>query len=112
MPKHGRPINVLFIDDEKDDMQDFMLAANQARVIIEPYSNIEEGFAALEDKLYKFDAVILDAQGFIDDSQTKGTENFKSLLKGQKKLKEISSKIIDISLIVYIPGKLIKEAIG
>lgn len=83
------PIHVLFIDDETDVRIALKGAAALKNVILRDFSSLEEGLTELKiNPKIKF--VILDAKGYINQSQVKGTESDSFALAAHRRIEELA----------------------
>lgn len=57
-----RIYNVLWIDDQCNELKSFITYAELEDIHITPYNTSKDGMKAFEDNIYKWDAVILDAK--------------------------------------------------
>ena len=71
--------NVLWIDDQFEDLQDFIINAEEGGILLDGYKSYEEGIEALEADLYRYDAVVVDARFFKGKEQGSGSEDLKGL---------------------------------
>lgn len=65
--------NVLWIDDEHKKLTSVISDAEMDDIILTPYSTSKEGIKALEEDIYKWDAIILDAKGWNESSDEVAT---------------------------------------
>ncbi|GAA4801873.1 hypothetical protein [Litoribaculum gwangyangense] len=88
----SKKYNILWIDDEHDDdaLLTFILLAENQEIILHGYSNFKEGFSALTTNINFYDAVLLDALFFEDE--TSQTPNPAGLGSALKKLNELVPK--------------------
>ncbi len=82
----SKAYNVLWIDDECEQMQDFVLSADAEGIYLVGYKSYEEGIADLETDLFLYDAVLLDARFFKSKTQLSGTEDLKGLAASMRDL--------------------------
>lgn len=62
MSKKIKPLNVLYIEDEKQDYERLQMEANPYRILLTHETNLEEGIKTFREKGEKyFDGIILDA---------------------------------------------------
>lgn len=74
MSKKTKPLNVLYIEDEKQDYERLQMEANHYRILLTHETNLEDGIKTFKEKGEKFfDGIILDALCLIrkDDSNPK-----------------------------------------
>ncbi|MFH1704193.1 MAG: hypothetical protein ABIB41_12360 [Nitrospirota bacterium] len=74
MSKKTKPLNILYIEDEKQDYERLQMEANPYRILLTHETNLEDGIKTFEEKGEKFfDGIILDALCLIkkDDSSPK-----------------------------------------
>lgn len=86
---------ILLIDDECDKMQDFIDLAAQYCFNVTPYSNYEEGMAALEKEPNKYQGVILDALSFMtpDDEVASNPKAMRASINRLNSLRDKSNRI-------------------
>jgi len=74
MGKKTNPLNILYIEDEKQDYERLQMEANPYRILLTHKTNLEDGIKIFKEKGEKyFDGIILDALCLIkkDDSSPK-----------------------------------------
>ena len=74
MSKKAKPLNVLYVEDEKEDYATLQMNANPHRVVLHHETNLEDGIEAFKQKGDRFfDGIILDALCMVrrDDSGPK-----------------------------------------
>ena len=84
--------NILWVDDQYEELQAFILEAESENILLEPYKSFEEGFSVLEANLHNYDGVVLDAMFFESKEQEAGSEDLKGLSKAVSKLNELKHK--------------------
>ena len=84
--------NILWIDDQYEELEAFVLEAESEDIYLDAYKSFEEGFSVLESNLYDYDGVILDAMFFESKDQEAGSEDLKGLKSAVDKLNELKHK--------------------
>jgi hypothetical protein len=84
-------IEVLFIDDEQNVREALEGAAAYKNIILHTHSNLDEGIAYLRTN-YNIVFVILDAKGFINQGQVKGTENDSFAVAASRRVEDLAKE--------------------
>lgn len=82
-------IEVLFIDDEQNVREALEGAAAYKNIILHTHSNLDEGIGHLRTN-HNIVFVILDAKGFINQGQVKGTESDRFAVAASRKVEELA----------------------
>lgn len=84
--------NILWIDDEHnhEEMETFIIQAEQQDIVLEGYGSFKEGFNALEANINFYDVILLDALFFEDEKSE--TPNPAGLGSAIQKINELKNK--------------------
>jgi hypothetical protein len=82
--------NVIWIDDQWEDQQAFLIDAEQEGIDITPFTTSKSGMLELERYLYRWDGVILDAKVFNESEDE--VAKITGLTNSIKKIHELYSK--------------------
>jgi hypothetical protein len=86
-----RPINVLWIEDEPQKLENFVGVLQVNRIIVKrTFTNSQEGMHELKNNPHDYDAVILDAKALKDATSVAGTETMRALRNSINAIKDIS----------------------
>jgi hypothetical protein len=97
-----RKYKVLWIDDEYAKQEEFIELAYQNNIDICAFKSFHAGFDEFETHIEIYDAIILDARGFIEENQVDGTEHLSFLMRSISKLKDLESQIRrEIPYVIY-----------
>ena len=81
--------NILWIDDQYEDLFQFIIDAENENIFLNGFTSFEEGFEHLEGNIHAYDGVLLDALFFEKRDQIEGSEDLKGLRKTIDKLNEL-----------------------
>lgn len=84
--------NILWIDDQHEELQDFSIQAEINGIHLIGYPSYEEGFEQLERKTSFFDGVLLDGLFFEKKGQVRGEEDEAGLGKAIGRLNQLKYK--------------------
>lgn len=84
--------NVLWIDDEHENLSGFSGRASVNGINLVPYKSLIGGMEELEKNYPFYDGVLLDAQIFENEDDEKGTESTKFVHRAKERLLQIDKK--------------------
>lgn len=106
-------IKVLWIDDEYKKQINFIIAAEQKNIDIEPVESTEEGLESVKSDPNRFDAVILDAKGKL--SPESGASDLKGMKEALDYFRDSSNNIpyfIFTGQPDYLDNRTFKDLVG
>lgn len=84
--------NVLWLDDKFEEYGDFVNEAKFSDIVLKGFKSFESGFAHLEQNIFAYDAVLLDAMFFEYEDQVDGMDTVVALRKAINRLAELRGK--------------------
>lgn len=84
--------NILWIDDQHDEMLPFKGRAKRNGIILHGFKSVESGYKELERNPTQYDAVLLDINLFEFEDDVSGSENVGSLFSAKEKIMLLPKK--------------------
>lgn len=85
-------LNILWIEDEHEDMQMFKAEAAMDGINFDVYKSAEDGLDALEAGIDRYDGILLDAEFFDHKHQAIGTGSISALSKVRSRIDQLRSR--------------------
>lgn len=85
--------NVLWIDDQHEDLTALHKTAVDFNIQLFPFKSMNGGCAALEENPTNYDAVLLDAKFFENEDDAAGTEETKWVHKAKDRIRDVDKSL-------------------
>lgn len=89
----NKKYNVLWIDDQHESLDAVHKTATDFNIKLWPYKSLNGGCGELENNLSKYDAVLLDAKFFENETDVPGTENTKWVHQAKDRIRDLDKTL-------------------